>query len=226
MKAKQLIDRGLSGGGYAASPLRGRQAAAAPVARLMPIDIERLLQWAFAPGRQGGMTWREDPELSLNRGLTVIPRRPRRVTWAMAAACAGISARTPRLRVGAAIADPDAAIVAEAVHRLPSGLGAVVRHYARSRTRPVWIDQVEVLVPDWKAPGEPRIGYVGKRNRTGPFCRLRIVVVEQVTPKSQARYTAWHGAVASLIGILAGSLSRWEIQGFAAPAAPWLEQGY
>lgn len=182
------------------------------------IDIEELLQWAVA--RSGKLPWMRDNwrALTLNP-YTVQPRRRPITSWTLAVACAG-----QRLRVGAgrpAMMMPGSD--GERVLAAIAGLGdpalcEMVRVCARRRIRPDWKEGVEPV-------RRPRAGYPRRRNgarRGRPVVRL---VWEPCSPDqiraARAAYSRWHRALTSLAETLQSELSEWQINGFAAPAAPW-----
>jgi hypothetical protein len=186
-----------------------------------PIDVERLVQWTLAPGRSGGLVWRDEAALAFDRGCTAKPRRAVRGNWALA--IAGTVRRPPRRVVIEATADGDASAVLAAIRALPSGLAAsLVIHHGRWRTRPGWTETVVRHMPHWAAPGRPCIRYAGgTKDRTRPYCPLRIIVEQVVTERAICRYELWWQALAGLHAALDDRLERWRINGFAAPARPW-----
>lgn len=181
-----------------------------------PVDIELIVQWALEPRGRLPFDRADDKELAFDRGVTVKPRKKPRGSWALAEACAGLRLGSGRpLHAYPTAPRPDAERIIDAIRQLPPAAAATVIACGRGRIRPDWMEGVE-----------PR-QVVKKRShrkcRNGqPRTRL---VWEPCTPDeiraAHAIYSRWHAALLLLADRLRGTLERFEINGFGAPAEPW-----
>lgn len=183
------------------------------------IDVEQLAQWALAPGRAGGIPWRDQAVLAFDHGCTAQLRRAARGSWALVIAG---TVNTPVRRVEIqAIPDDDAGRVLAAIRALSPVAASLVIHHGRQRTRPGWIETVETLHPRLSPSGRPWIAYEDPKRRAQPYCAMEIHTREEVTEAAIRRYRAWWGGLLLAAEFLVGRLERWQVSGFAAPETPW-----
>lgn len=182
------------------------------------IDVEFLVQWAVA--RSGRLPWdrTRDRELAFDRGLTAKYRRRPPANWSLAAACAGI--RIEGRAVPALMQPgPDVVRVIEAIKRLDGGVAEVVIACARAKRRPDWFEGIE---PQRVA----RTIYPRRRNGRLAHRQVTLMVWSPCDPgkirAARQVYAAWHAALGRLAGELDGRLDAWQVNGFRAPASPWL----
>lgn len=181
-----------------------------------PIDAEQLIQWAIA--RSGRLPWANaaDRELAFDRGITAKPSRPPHVTWSEAEVCAGLRLANGRALYGKMMPGPDGARVLTAIAMLEPATAAMVIACGRSKIRPDWMPGIEPR-------RVPRVRLARKRRR-----KVITMVWEPCDPgvirAARNAYRRWHCAVDQIRWDLQPTLESWEICGFAAPAAPWLEQ--
>jgi hypothetical protein len=184
----------------------------------LPIDIERLVQWAVA--RSGKLPWdrTRDRELAFDRGLTARHRRRPRTIWLLAEATAGLSFGRGRSAPARMTPSPDAEQVFAAIKRLDPAVVASVIACARSKIRPDWMPGVEPKL----VPRE-----VSRKHKRGHRRKLQVRLVWEPCDPAVVRavrdqYGRWHKALSTLLSALRGALDGWELTGFEAPSEPWL----
>ena len=186
------------------------------------ISIEALLQWAFAPGREGGAIWKADAQLSMDQGLTAKPRRRPRGSWILAEACAGMRFASPRAVTVCATTDRDAHHVVSAIEMLPSRIAEKIRRHARAKTRPDWLDTEARLERVLSPKGKPLIAPTNNRHRNIFWCPLKLVIDRNLTETSQKRWSEWrHGLEALQSRLVDNTLERWIVNDYLPPEAPW-----
>jgi hypothetical protein len=184
------------------------------------VSVERLLWWAYAPGRGG--IWYVDKGLSLDGGLTARPRRRERGSWALVEACYGM-----RLVSGARVSvlgtrDRDVDMVVAAVERLPRGSGALVERHARGRSRPDWLEVERWWEPVRDETGRGKVTYLVERgHRKVQWCGFREVVERRLTERGMARWRLWREGLARLELAVGNGMERWYTDGSLPEVEPW-----
>jgi hypothetical protein len=191
-------------------------------ARKISISIEALLHWAFSPGREGGQTWKVDPMLSMDQGLTARPKRRPRGSWILAEACAGMKLKSVAPLHIQAVSDEDADTVARMVALLPARIAEKIRHHARSKTRPDFLDTYRRWGPTLNPrTGKVIIGWTNNRFKKAQVCWLKETVERSLTEASKKRWSDWSKALQTLQSRLDGRLARWDINLNLPPEEPW-----
>lgn len=185
------------------------------------ITIERLLQWAYGPGRPDGRAWIVDRSLSLDGGLTVRPRRRERGSWLLVEACAGLRLKQTAIVRVLGTTDRDAEMVAAVVSGLPRVQAEALRRYARGRSRPDWLDTVTRWEAVRREDGRGVVSWVANgRHRKVPWCALRCEMERWVTAASKERWRLWRAGLVTVADRLC-ELERWQLTDALPPEAPW-----
>ena len=199
----------------------GLRANVAPLSPKAEISIERLLWWAYGPGRPGGRTWIVDRELSMDRGLTARPRRRERGSWLLVEACAGMRLRQTATVTVLGTLDRDAGLIDAIVDGLPHRQAEAVRRYARGKSRPDWLDTAWRLEGERDERGRGIVKWTNNRHRKVQYCPLRVVVERRLTEMSQRRWTDWRAGLLATSGAVGGRLERWKLSGSLPVDEPW-----
>jgi len=189
-------------------------------------DIETIVQWAIK--RTGRLPWSNstDAELSLDRGLTAQPRRKPRGRWYLVEACAGLNFGFGRV-YPMKTPGSDAAMVIEAIKRLPAEQASAVLMFARARRRPDWVEDLPLPRPVYRADkaGEVKVvrhkGWGRKKRNVPPYCPLHWPLDPEAICAARRVYSLWHAGMTRLAQLLDGELTRWRNVHFAARPAPW-----
>lgn len=185
------------------------------------VSIERLLQWAYGPGRPDGRAWIVDRSLSLDGGLTVRPRRRERGSWLLVEACAGLRLKQTAIVRVLGTTDRDAEMIAATVNGLPRLQGELIKRYARGRSRPDWLDTLTTWEPMKRADGRGIVSWVANgRHRKVPWCALRCEMERRVTAASKERWQVWRDGLEGLLNQLP-NLERWTLTDTLPPKEPW-----
>lgn len=182
-----------------------------PSASPISIDVEVLISWAFS--QTSALPWRNptDRSIAWNRGWTAVPKG------------------YPRTLGGGETAirraqEHDAELVLNAVRRLPDQkVREVVQACAMKGRRPNWLEGVEPVMIEKKVSWRRlRRRKKGKR----PSGRSHFEKVwDPVTPETilivREMYAAWHAALIDIGRSVGPLLEKHEINGLAAPSAPW-----
>lgn len=187
-----------------------------------PTDIELLLQWAVA--RSGRLPWLRDGWLALT--LNPYSARPRRrpiASWTLAMACAGQRLAVGSGRPAEMVPSSDAERVLVAIAGLGDPrLSEIVRVCARGRIRPDW---KEGIVPQRVERAVYGRRTNGKRRGRRALVRVWLPCSPDEIRAARETYGQWHAALTALCKRLDGSMDAWQINGFAAPGAPWTTFG-
>jgi len=172
------------------------------------VDIEALVQWAIA--QTGYLPWRNPSaeDLAMDHGWDCVPKSARALyqqSGGIALKCKG----------GIAV---EAVIVVQAIKALPAAMAAQVIPHAREASRPNALIGIEPRRVGKKVYGRKRNGK--RRGRPATVMSWAPCSPEAICDARSA-YSLWHAGLSRLAKVLMGQLTHWEINGFAAPAAPW-----
>ena len=194
---------------------------------ILAADIETVVQWALS--RTGKLPWSNprDEELSLDRGLTAQPKRKPRGSWLLVYACAGLKLGGHRPIVPVMSPGTDAAMVIEAIKRLPAEQASAVLMFARAARRPDWIENPPGPRPIYRQGSKDEVkiirhkGSGRKKRNVPPYCPLYWPLDPEAICAARRAYSLWHAGLTRLCAALSGQLKRWPSIGFDVSSAPW-----
>jgi hypothetical protein len=182
---------------------------------MKPLDIERLLQWAFIDelpkgGANPYSRWNFFARL-LELGGFVDDQF-------------GPPTRLPPIF---GEPHPDALEIARVVRRLSYPASELIAIHASARNRPEWMPQPIQVLPITKGTRYAVVGENRGKHRgrvyysEGAYCPLQWVPTLEQIADARAEYSAWHTGLRILVVTL--QLRDHEATGPAASAAPWLK---
>lgn len=186
------------------------------------LDVERLLQWAYAEERvhewRGGRSFFE----ALGGGETNAAAVMRHLALGAVVDGGGAVAVAP------AAPHADVLAVHELVGMLDRDLRRIVIWCAIRGTRPdAYVGIQPRCVPVLTPAGNPSVEYARPAKREGAvLCHVTYDPSPVEILEARVTYTHWHGALEWLATALVGRLERYEATGPVAPAEPWaLDRG-
>jgi hypothetical protein len=184
---------------------------------MSPIDIEKLVAWAFFELDKGGtQAWSPwDLIRAYGKLGRVIDDQFGSVF---------------RLPAFFGDAHPDARIVGKAVANLDHPACALVESHGRALSRPKLVNGPIRIYRIYKGTQPLVIGSSYGRSANGKwryyhdgaYCPLRYVPTVEKLEASRAEYTAWRDGLVRLVSQLSGQLRDYVPTGPSAPAEPWI----
>lgn len=196
-----------------------------PAREVIALDIELILQWAMT--QTGHLPWSRDrdTELMFDKGLTAKPRKRPPVNWTIAMACAGLKLGTERPLPATMTPSGDAEIIIDAVKRLSPRQASLILACARAHIRPDFTVQAEIDKQRYAEPVERSKKCWQKKRTCKRPKKAYLKRWHDPTPEAicaaRSAYLLWWYGVWIVLAALQGRLSRFRINGFAAPERPW-----
>lgn len=186
------------------------------------MDVERLLQWAYAEECVGAWRGGKDFFAELTGAGSNAEAIMRHLALGTMVDGGGASA------VAAPEVPADAVVVHEVVSALPRDVRRVVMVCALRRERPeAYVGISARCVPVLAPSGKPLVEYRRPAKREEPYlCWVAYEPSPVEILEARMVYTRWHMALEDLAAGLGGRLERFEVVGPFAPAEPWaLDRG-